>query len=119
MGAVKDASGGSEGLACGDEERGKREGGNDERREGGEKGEIWTDKTSIEENWARVVELVQTAFRDRDLAEEATWQALVLTHKGKGDYWGIGLVEVMKDVKRRFKITATTFHITSTRPMPQ
>ena len=24
------------------------------------------------ENWARVVELVQTAFRDGDLAEEAT-----------------------------------------------
>ena len=47
------------------------------------------------ENWVRVVELVQTAFRDRDLAEEATWQAVVLIPKGKKDYRGIGLVEVM------------------------
>ena len=35
------------------------------------------------------------AFRDRDLAEEATWQAVVLIPKGKGDFRGIGLVEVM------------------------
>ena len=47
------------------------------------------------ENWARVVELVQTAFRDRDLAEEANWRAVVLIPKGKKDYQGIGLVEVM------------------------
>ena len=42
-----------------------------------------------------MVELVQTAFWEGDLAEEATWQAVVLIPKGKGDYWGIGLVEVM------------------------
>ena len=42
-----------------------------------------------------MVELVQTAFRDVKLAEEATWQAVVLIPKGKGDYRGIGLVEVM------------------------
>ena len=47
------------------------------------------------DNWARVVELVQTAFRDGDLAEEANWQAVVLIPKGKKDYRGIGLVEVM------------------------
>ena len=41
------------------------------------------------------MELVQKAFRDGDLAEEATWQAVVLIHKGKKDYWVIGLVEVM------------------------
>ena len=35
------------------------------------------------------------AFRDGDLAEEATWQAVVLIPKGKKDYRGIGLVEVM------------------------
>ena len=39
--------------------------------------------------------MVQMAFRDGDLAEEATWQAVFLTHKGKKDYRGIGLVEVM------------------------
>ena len=41
------------------------------------------------------MELVQTAFWDGYLAEEATWQAVVLIPKGKKDYRGIGLVEVM------------------------
>ena len=59
---------------------------------GGEHGEL---RTEDEENWEQVVELVQTAFRDGDLAEETTWQAVVLIPKGKGDYRGIGLVEVM------------------------
>ena len=133
------------------------------------------------------MEIVHTAFRERELAEEATWQAVVLIPKGKGDYRGIGLVEVMwkvvavilnlrltssitfhdvlhgflagrgtgtatleakllqqlaamreevpvprpaqnpwstswtviEEVRRQFKITATTFHITSTRTMPR
>ena len=43
----------------------------------------------------RVVELVHTTFRDGDLAKEATWQAVVLIPKGKKEYRGIGLVEVM------------------------
>ena len=47
------------------------------------------------ENWTRFVDLVQTAFRDGDLAEEATWKAVVLITKGKKYYRGIGLVEVM------------------------
>ena len=60
------------------------------------------------------MELVQTSFRDRDLAEEATWQAVVLVPKGKGDYRGIGLVEVMWKVvavilNRRFT-SSITFH---------
>ena len=42
-----------------------------------------------------MVELVQTAFLDGDLAEETTWQAVVLILKGKEEYRGIGLVEVM------------------------
>ena len=45
--------------------------------------------------WVWIVELVQKAFRDRDLDEEVTWQALVLIPKGKKDYRYIGLVEVM------------------------
>ena len=62
----------------------------------------------------RVVELVQTDFRDRDLAKEATWQAVVLIHKGKKDYRGIGLVEVMWKVvaaiiNRRFT-SSITYH---------
>ena len=66
------------------------------------------------ENWARVVDLVQTAFWEGDLAEESTWQAVVLIPKGKGDYRGISLVEVMWKVvavilNRRFT-SSITFH---------
>ena len=58
------------------------------------------------------MELVQTAFRDGDLAEEATWQAVVLIPKGEKDYRGIGLVEVMWKVvaailNRRFAASIT------------
>ena len=81
---------------------------------GREHGERRTDKTADEENWARVVELVQTEFWDGDLAEEATWQAVVLIPKGKGDYRGIGLVEVMWKVVAvilNFRLTSSiTFH---------
>ena len=61
-----------------------------------------------------MVELVQTAFRDGDMAEEATWQAVVLIPKGKGDYRGISLVEVMWKVvavilNHRFT-SSITFH---------
>ena len=63
---------------------------------------------------ARVVELLQTAFRDIELAEEETLQAVVLISKGKKDYWGIGLVEVMWKVvaailNRRFT-SSITYH---------
>ena len=47
------------------------------------------------DNWTRVVDLVQLAFREGNLAEESTWQALVLIPEGKNEYQGIGLVEVM------------------------
>ena len=46
-------------------------------------------------NWERVVDLVQTAFGEGRLAEENMWQAVVMISKGKRDYGGIGLVEVM------------------------
>ena len=61
-----------------------------------------------------MLELVQTAFRDGDIAEEATWQAVVLIPKGKGDYRGIGLVEVMwkvVEVILNCRLTSSiTFH---------
>ena len=56
--------------------------------------------TEAEGHWGMVVELVQTAFRDGDLAEEATWQAVVLIPKGKGDYRSIGLGEVTRESPR-------------------
>ena len=58
------------------------------------------------------MDLVQTAFREGKLAEEATWQAIVLIPKGKKDYRSIGLVEVMWKVvaailNRRFTASIT------------
>ena len=41
------------------------------------------------------MELVQTAYRDGDLVEEANWQAVVLIPKWKKDYRRISLVEVI------------------------
>ena len=38
--------------------------------------------------------LTQTAFREGEMAEEATWQTVVLIPKGKKEYGGIWLVEV-------------------------
>ena len=60
-----------------------------------EKGE---EKTEAKEEggyqWGKVVEITQTAFWEGKLAEEATWQTMVLVPKGKKEYRGIGLVEV-------------------------
>ena len=55
---------------------------------------------------------MQIDFRDGYLAEEATWQAVVHIPKGKKDYRGIGLVEVMWKVvaailNRRFTASIT------------
>ena len=51
--------------------------------------EKWKKKTEAEEEgeemWGKVVEMTQTAFREGKLAEEATWQTVVLIPKGKGD----------------------------------
>ena len=71
-------------------------------------------RTEDEGHWEKVVELIQTAFRDGELAEEATWQAVVLIPKGQGDYRGIGLVEVMWKVValilNRRLTSSITFH---------
>ena len=42
-------------------------------------------KEADSDNWTRVVDLVQSEFREWKLAEEATWQAVVLIPKGKKD----------------------------------
>ena len=57
------------------------------------------------------MDLVQTAFWEGKLAEEAMWQAVVLIYKGKKDYRGIGLVEVMWKVVAAIlnrRLTAST-----------
>ena len=49
-----------------------------------EKGE---EKTDAEEEggdlWGKLVELTQTAFREKEMAEEAMWQTVVLIPKGE------------------------------------
>ena len=46
-------------------------------------------------HWGEVVELIQTAFWEGHLAEECTWQIVLIIPKGHGDFSGIGLVKVM------------------------
>ena len=64
--------------------------------------------------WGKVVEMKQTAFRDCKLAEEAAWQTVVLIHKGKGEFRGIGLLEVtwklMTVILHRRLTTGIQFH---------
>ena len=50
-----------------------------------------------------VMDLIQTAFREGALAEEAMWKAVVLIPNGKKDCRGIGLGEVM------WKVVAAMF----------
>ena len=64
-------------------------GGEDGGKQGGSKEPTEASK------WERVVDLVQKAFREGRLEEEAMWQALVLIPKGEKEYRGIGLLEVM------------------------
>ena len=83
-------------------------------KDGGNRGREREGQTEAEGHWRRVVEIIQTAFRDGELAEEVTWQAVVLIPKGKGDYRGIGLVEVMWKVVavilNRRLTSSITFH---------
>ena len=57
-----------------------------EKREAAEKGEGKTDGEEggpAEPHWDNLVDLIQTAFWEGELAKEATWQELVLIPKGR------------------------------------
>ena len=69
-------------------------------------------KGAESDNWTRFVDLVQSVFWEGKLAEEATWQAVVLIPKGKKDYRGIGLVEMMWKVVAAFLNLRRTASIT-------
>ena len=77
-------------------------------KRGGLAEERGEEKTEAEEEgeelWGKVVEMTQTAFREGKLAEEATWQTVVLIPKGKGEFREIGLVEVT------WKVVAVILH---------
>ena len=61
-----------------------------------------------------VVEIMQMAFQEGQLAEESTWQSVVLIPKGRKEYRGIGLVEVtwkvVAVILHRRLTTAIKFH---------
>ena len=42
-----------------------------------------------------VVRLVQVMFGDGAVPEEIAGATMVLLQKGKGEYWGIGLVDIL------------------------
>ena len=46
-------------------------------------------------HWKKVARMIQAAFHEGQLAEECAWQAVVLIHKGGGDFRGIDVVEVI------------------------
>ena len=59
-------------------------------------GEAIRDDTPVATNWQKFAIIVQAEFRSRNMAEEKTWQTVVLISKGgRGDFWGIGLIEVL------------------------
>ena len=62
------------------------------------------------------MELTQTAFREGEMSEEATWQTVVLIPKGKNEYRGIGSVEVtwkvVLAILHRRLTTVITYHDT-------
>ena len=67
-----------------------------ERAEVMDNGEALAAQSETEaDKWKMVMDLVQLAFREGKLVEEATWQAVVLIPKRTTDYRGIGLVEVI------------------------
>ena len=46
-------------------------------------------------NWMKVVAIIKAAFQDGTMAEEFTCKTFVLIPKRKGDFRGIGLIEVL------------------------
>ena len=65
-------------------------------------------------HWKKVVELVKVALQERRIAEEDTWQAVLMIPKGGWDYQGIFPVEVVWKVVtviRNCRFNASTaFH---------
>ena len=65
-------------------------------------------------NWDRVVDLIQTCFREQQVPTQLLWSTVVLLPKGNGDYRGIGLLEMSWKVIEsviNWRITSTViFH---------
>ena len=68
-------------------------------------------KDPVRRRWELLVRLVQRTLRERNPPEDLTRATMFLTLKGKGGFWGIGIIEVAWEVsaavvncrlKRRF-----------------
>ena len=63
-----------------------------------------------------VVDIVHTALWDSLITEEVTYQELGLILKGGGDFWGVGIVEVMWKtialiLNRRLGVTISLYDV--------
>ena len=71
-------------------------------------------KNPYQGNWNRVVDLIQTCFRERCVPTHMSWSTVVLLPKGNGDYRGIGLLEiswkVIKSIINRRIASKVEFH---------
>ena len=56
--------------------------------------EAYRDVDPYQGNWDRVVDLIQTYFREHQVPTQMLWSTVVLLPKGNGDYRGIGLMEI-------------------------
>ena len=56
--------------------------------------EAYRDVDLYQGNWDRVVDLIQTCFREQQVPTQMLWLTVVLLPKGNGDYRGIGLLEI-------------------------
>ena len=78
--------------------KGRREGGPSGMRVEDLKGwlrEAKRKKNPVRRRWYLVVQLVQVTFGGGTVMEDISWAMMVLIPKGKGEYWGIRLVEVL------------------------
>ena len=76
--------------------------------------EAYREEHPYQGNWNRVVDLIQTCFRERRVPTQMLWSTVVLLPKGNGDYRGIGLLEiswkVIKSIINRRIANKVEFH---------
>ena len=84
--------------------------------QGERRGGLWRRGREEEggELWEKIMDLIQTAFHEGGMADEATWQTAVLIQKGRKEYKGIGIVEemrkVMAEILHRRLTASITYH---------
>ena len=76
--------------------------------------EAYRDVDPDQENWDRVVDLIQTCFQERQVPTQMLWSTVVLLPKGNGNYRGLGLLEIswkiIESIINRRIASKVTFH---------